>query len=424
MSAITPDIEATYRIVTPAFIGGADNNTTAELRLPSIKGLLRFWWRTLAWNRIGNNVTTLRQEEAELFGSSDEKIGQSKVIMRLKSSRSLTVQNTQASQRGTLKGAYYLGYGAMATTGEFSRPAIKSSQSFTVQARVKNGARRHQQELIDSFRLLGLVGGLGSRSRRGWGSLTLTELLLNGSERSLLSFKDELRDIARGYAIRAYDPDSPPEWTAWSQLSKLLLIQSTSAETNPLILLNLIGSELVQYRSYGRMKGNRRETLTGRDSELRFPDDHDLMRTQAPQTRERHPDRIAFGLPHNYGKRPSDMVNPTGPGNRRASPLFIHIHQAAESDKCEAVLAFLPAQFLPRSEKVDVGGIQVPVTRAITAGTAYKTERLWEPIFGFIDRFLGVDYEFKSGDVTTSDLSDKDYNDWLKTLNIAVEELL
>ncbi|HPU57120.1 MAG TPA: type III-B CRISPR module RAMP protein Cmr1, partial [Verrucomicrobiota bacterium] len=44
-------LTATYRIVTPMFLGGANPESQAELRISSIKGALRFWWRALMWGR-------------------------------------------------------------------------------------------------------------------------------------------------------------------------------------------------------------------------------------------------------------------------------------------------------------------------------------------------------------------------------------
>ena len=44
-------IEATFKVVTPMFMSGADQSQ-AELRTASIKGALRFWWRALAWERL------------------------------------------------------------------------------------------------------------------------------------------------------------------------------------------------------------------------------------------------------------------------------------------------------------------------------------------------------------------------------------
>ena len=43
LGAAQHTIQATYRIVTPMFCGGAEQQ--AEFRLASFKGVLRFWWR-------------------------------------------------------------------------------------------------------------------------------------------------------------------------------------------------------------------------------------------------------------------------------------------------------------------------------------------------------------------------------------------
>jgi len=79
-------IEATYRIVTPMFIGGANHDPSDGIRPPSFKGALRFWWRALNWGKFyqKNNrdeaaaLKALHQEEARLFGSAvkDGKGGQ------------------------------------------------------------------------------------------------------------------------------------------------------------------------------------------------------------------------------------------------------------------------------------------------------------------------------------------------------------
>ncbi len=45
-------LEATFRIVTPMFIGGADQTPSDGIRPPSVKGALRFWWRALNWGRF------------------------------------------------------------------------------------------------------------------------------------------------------------------------------------------------------------------------------------------------------------------------------------------------------------------------------------------------------------------------------------
>ena len=50
-------IRANYRIVTPMFCGGAEQQ--AEFRLASFKGLLRFWWRAFEWGRLQGEASNV-----------------------------------------------------------------------------------------------------------------------------------------------------------------------------------------------------------------------------------------------------------------------------------------------------------------------------------------------------------------------------
>jgi CRISPR-associated protein Cmr1 len=53
--------------ITPMFLSGADGQKP-ELRPPSIKGALRFWWRAMN----GGNWETLKNQEDRIFGSTKE----------------------------------------------------------------------------------------------------------------------------------------------------------------------------------------------------------------------------------------------------------------------------------------------------------------------------------------------------------------
>ncbi|MDR0965046.1 MAG: type III-B CRISPR module RAMP protein Cmr1 [Myxococcales bacterium] len=84
--AVDQIVEATYQVVTPMFCGGAEQKS--EFRLPSFKGVLRFWWRALMWGRLNGDLGKLQEAEDYLFGSASggERGGQSKVWMRWTSS--------------------------------------------------------------------------------------------------------------------------------------------------------------------------------------------------------------------------------------------------------------------------------------------------------------------------------------------------
>jgi len=371
-------ITATYRIVTPMFCAGADQSK-AELRLPSFKGALRFWWRSLH----GHLATEeLREQEAKLFGSSE--LGQSQVRLRL--SRQILDEPKQVGaifEDGRLQGAHYLGYGVM-MAGKLTRPMIPGGR-FTAQVQFHPSLTDVQIEGVSrALILLGTVGGIGSKARKGFGSLTLNRLEGSTAESLPDGIADRLRHCLRDRTI-----DEEPDWTAWSTASRVVAI-SSEENIRPVESLDRLGQELVHYRSWGR-----NGKVLRQDSEQNFRDDHDLSKGQG--TSIRHPRRAAFGLPHNYGKGDRNEVKPASRDHdRRASPLFFHIHQTDAGVHPTGVVSFLPSRFLPNGEQIRAFGQDVPL----------QTDDLWEPIHGYLDRLIGnPGATDKKTDLTARELS-------------------
>ena len=381
--SIRTEIEATYRVTTPMFCGGAENQ--AELRLQSFKGVLRYWWRALAWSRLNGELGGIREEENSLFGSSDE--GQSRVSMHLEpvelkpfgAGEILKVSSARSQRVG--EGVRYLGYGIMETfdgkktkAGRLTRSCISAPFDFTVRMRAHNpdGKPERVESVKDALIALGTFGGLGARSRKGYGSLVIRSLRINGKEeceapQSANELKDRIRDLRN-----AASADNLPEFPAYTALcvgTRHLLLSSDKKE--PLEMLDLIGRELIRFRSWGR--GGK--ILGNQDSEKNFKNDHDLMKKDTAK-RKRHPERVAFGLPHNYG-RGKDKQVVSGKYDRRASPLFIHIHECGNVPV--AVLSFFPTVFLPEGEKISVGGKEI---------RRVPEKELYKPVHEFFDRLL------------------------------------
>ena len=377
-------IDVTYRVVTPLFCAAVDQKNGPELRLPSFKGVLRYWWRALAWSRHEGDLGVLRQREDWLFGSADA--GQSRILLRLIPAtrpevvaRGDVLNVSASSSRPVGDGARYLGYGLMEAfassrkgtrAGQLQRACLRSPFDFTVQMRVRGLDDRELGSLTDALIALGTLGGMGARSRRGYGSLALQSLRVDDQETwHAPTSADELS--GRIAALRHGGGSGLPVFTAVSKEARHVLASGDTDE--PVDLLDLVGREFVRFRSWGH-KG----TVFGEQSERNFEDDHDLMKKDWRQ-RKNHPRRIAFGLPHNYGRDNDEKVNPWDMDfDRRASPLFIHLHQCGR--KPVAVLSFLPARFLPdgRSD-IKVGGRRV----------AQKREaELYRPVHEFLDRLL------------------------------------
>lgn len=367
---MTRTLTATYRITTPMFCSGADPSK-AELRLTSLKGALRFWWRTLMWAHV-RRAAELRKREGEVFGSTDH--GQAKARMRLRRVElPKPMMIGDVFEKGDLKGACYLGYGVMeafdgrnTVAGRLTRPAI-SGGTFEVQFLLHSTLTEDQvDQLRRALILLGTVGGLGSKARKGFGSLTLTQLEGEGANNLPADVEGRLR-----MCLPRPLPEGQPEWTAWSAGSRV--VTATDENERAVVLLDELGRNQVHYRSWGH-KGK----VLGQDREGNFPDDHDL--SKGKRVPIDHPKRIAFGLPHNYGKGDANEVKPASTNlDRRASPLFLHVHQRTKEDPAVAVAAFLPSRFLPEGERIRAFGRDAPLD---------EHHSLWRPVHGYLNRLI------------------------------------
>lgn len=168
-------------ILTPMFLGGADQNKP-EIRAASIKGALRFWYRAID--------PDFAVREPLVFGSGGKEGGQS--LLRLRATpgdraRDLMVwadakaeQFNQGSGRQTANGLTYLGY-PFGMGDNRSRQAVRPGAKFELLITMLRGAPEElgedfaQRAALASVWMLGHFGSLGSRARRGFGALALTE---------------------------------------------------------------------------------------------------------------------------------------------------------------------------------------------------------------------------------------------------------
>lgn len=350
-------LEASYRITTPMFIGGANFSDLAELRPPSLKGLLRFWFRAVALPRLGT-WQAVSAEEREFFGSTE---GQAGLLLSVRVPEKLAVGGA-GEKWERQHGLGYLGYGLLESrhqTLQTLRPYLKEGGRFTLRLIARRSVSQEQAELVKQAAIaLGVFGGAGARARRGFGSLTLESLCHDGEEqwenpKTVAELRSRIRTLLSGLGLpRA---SGLPPYTAFGSSSKVWIADS---DLDPRRLLDRLGKELLRYRSYGRAAASRPVHVLpwGEPAEHNFADDHDLVVDFLEGRRvTRHPRRVVFGLPHNYfflSSKQKVTVEPANPDfSRRASPLFIHVHALA-SGEYAAVVSLIPAAFLPEGERV------------------------------------------------------------------------
>ena len=355
-------IEAHFDIITPMFIGGGEVQESPELRPPSVKGALRFWWRALQWGLclkahngdVGSALEALHQQEAELFGAAatDNKYGQGKVLLKIKVTKDLKSNPEYSPTPGQ---AYLLGQGLYNFKQGILKGAIAPKQTFKVILKLHNDVEA--TNIINALLIFGLLGGLGSRARKGWGSIAIRSLVHTDKvgQVNALPIPDDKNSYQQTIAqVLGKLPADLPPFSAFSKGTRID-ISSQSESDNALGLLTSIGDEMQRYRSYGKANHNGVHTINNQAAEQNFKGDHDLVLDFANGiTVQHHPQRVAFGLPHNYFYSNGTKVDVDAEKfNRRASPLIIHIHQFS-SGKCIAIQSLIKADFLPEHEKVQL----------------------------------------------------------------------
>jgi CRISPR-associated protein Cmr1 len=289
---------ATYRVVTPMFLGGADpKSPPKEIRTPSIKGALRFWWRAAAWRRGVESIQQLRRDESELFGSTGT--GQSRVRLQVRIQGEVRPGNA-ASAWGAGSWQNYTGYGLK----DASRFAIGHGTVFDLHCLCRKETTTDQQnQIIEAVKLLGLIGGLGSRSRNGWGSVTLASI---SGAMSWTAPRDA--DSLRGEIKTVLGIGRSPNRPSFTAISDLADFEVGHGFQSPDKAQEKLGSA---YRAH-------------------------------VQNVPKNDYRWQFGIPRKSSKHPS-LNN----ADRRAKPLFLHVHQPDESAPAIPLALYLPAQFMP-----------------------------------------------------------------------------
>jgi CRISPR-associated protein Cmr1 len=263
--------------------------------------------------------------------------------------------------------ARYLGYGLMVAfgrndgathSGQLERDCLNESQTFSVTLLFRQAVDPSVRSALIAW---GLLGGLGSRSRHGMGSVALISLKSNSSSSDQWiaptdkkSYDARIKELLVASTTTEPLPAPLPPFSAFCEYSR---IDRLLAANDCYAVLDAFGKAMLMYRSWG--KTDRGNKLPGGDvSEKRFADDHDWYRTRGWATTHPnfHPERVVFGLPHNYHQNSHHVT--AEKHERRSSPLLFHVHPVG--NEFIGISIYLPAQFLPNDEKIKANGVDVP----------------------------------------------------------------
>ena len=181
------------RITTPVFNGGHDpvHEDGTAIRVPSILGAMRFWFRALAGAHVGPDLAALRYWEGRVFGHASSGDGAerddaaSAIQWRIPSQPRIVAPGsapdwlpshtkTGGAQRSDKWIVYLLGQGlGNLKDCTLTRPYVPAGQDFDLKFRLRRDDPVALGLALTALWLTCAYGGVGARTRRGFGGLKI-----------------------------------------------------------------------------------------------------------------------------------------------------------------------------------------------------------------------------------------------------------
>jgi len=343
-----------FELITPMMGGDAERwklNLTAPVRAQSVKGQLRFWWRTM---QTEDDARQLVERENSLFG------GKTDPETRIKSRVSIAVVggSEPEHEQAKMENAY-------AVSGD----VVPKYVLFPITDKVKNDDEIHfvtdysfhlrvsypperEEEVLNTLVLWCLFGGVGARTRRGCGSIYCEELL------SRFKTKEDVYSFAAQWQCNS---GAEGHTAPYPQLRAGLMALSPPEKGDKAKSADTWRGLLGKYGDYRQGPGVGRSPGNPRPGRSYWPEP-DSLRSICGHHEERHipenPDRnwfprAAYGLPiifkfidgQDPGRGQQIELKPDG-AERWPSPVILKVIRLAggETVKCCLVLNAAPPQ--------------------------------------------------------------------------------
>lgn len=350
--------ETTLELVTPAFLAGANQQAeNCDLRSATLRGLLRWWWRTMHAGFV--DVKSLRALEAAIWGDTKgggtvriviEKVNEagpqpydkrSKASFNDQQKRSdyglpdedprKTTQGLwyvsygmDETSRGHRKQRYYLEPGARWRLRLIARPTrfFVNRKDAEDPKKAKDGKDISAHQVLNQAKtalwLLCHFGGVGSKARKGFGSLAADQL----QDHNLQSCQKAANELRKHLGLSNQFAEGNAHSPSLQQILNPAEIRFTWHDIWQ--VLDQVG---FAYQSAAHKRAHdARKIALGLPRQIHGPRSQPLPH-QDPQT-HRPPQRLR------------------GPkGDRHASPVFIHI-DGITGNYTVRIVAF-PAVYLP-----------------------------------------------------------------------------
>lgn len=330
-------------LVTRGYLGGADWSKPAELRVPAIRGQLRWWWRAMHAGFL--SVEELRNLESAIWGSTSQS---SAVAMSLECEVKPEYGDKIFDQR-TQSGLHYFSYGMNPDNkNPDARKWLEKGQwKLDMRFRKTTFLKANndiivlseevvKKQVLSALWMLGHYGGIGAKSRKGFGSLDIvgdfSPLVLevsdtNPIEKSIQSHNQDLRKaIGSGFAFSTNLVESPAIFHPGTIRGEARIQVSGDLFTGAINALDQLGNHYKAFAS--SLKHQTKKSGLGLPRKIHGPNKNPLphQRARIERTGEKHKPPIYL---LKDGKTTADA---NGGGKiRYASPLHFHVSRTHDS---------------------------------------------------------------------------------------------
>ena len=261
----TDEYEVPVKLISPGFFGGAslDSADDTTLRASSLRGMLRWWWRILYRDRLSEQV--LNDLQDFLWGSTSASglirirvVGSNENKVELFNYKDGWKLNSEFAQKNGINpdtsGLLYLAYGMDEKSQRVPRQRFycHPGNKWVIRFSVRNKQETYFSKLGDmtielskddilkqamaSLSLLCHFGGIGSKSRNGFGSLqmescwSLDKCIANADEfMNRLGLSQKVSNSEYSFSTAIISEIAVPCNNAWTVLDRLGLAVSSFA---------------------------------------------------------------------------------------------------------------------------------------------------------------------------------------------------
>lgn len=338
-----------YQLITPLFGGGvtpAEADPVTVIRASEIRGHLRFWWRACRGGQFNGDLAAMKKSEDAIWGAAykkgDEPIPQKRTVqitvevlnvgILIKPFR-IEIDKKGRNQAKPNAGIPpYAAFPLLPDQIELKKPQAQ----IHVQDVLENASFRltlsfpqnNQKDIEAALWAWETFGGLGARTRRGFGALHL--LKIDGAIHNDLPPSNDIKGWLEKKMFVHVEPGAAPVGTP--HLGQNIQLAVTGPMKEPKEAWSILIKRLSEFR----------QTPYGRDGSSLWPEAEAIREITKIGHSDRKFPRAAFGLPivfHFIEGDPSDttLQGSEKEHDRLASPLILRPLKCKDGQVVKAV---------------------------------------------------------------------------------------